>query len=133
LFENDEHVIDSLVDSMDSIESIDDQTQVFVSRDCISLEYFFTRDDQRKNHDLTEETSIAKVQDTKNINISTHDFPKYINLGTSCKKEEIDEYTSLLKEFYDFFSWTYDDLKEYDKSIFHHIIPLEEGMKHVKQ
>jgi hypothetical protein len=39
----------------------------------------------------------------------------------------------LFKEFYDIFSWTYDDLKEYDKSIFHHIIPLKEGMNPVKK
>jgi predicted MarR family transcription regulator len=31
------------------------------------------------------------------------------------------------------FAWTYDDLKYYDKTIFHHIIPLREEAKPVKQ
>jgi len=97
LFENDEQVVDFLVDSNDSIESIYGQTHVFLSRYCISLQYFFTRDDQTQIHDLMEKTSIMKFQDTKNINIGTHDFPKYINLGTSCKKEQIDQYTCLFK------------------------------------
>jgi hypothetical protein len=72
------------------------------------------------------------VQETQKINIGTHDSPKYVNLGTNYTKEEIDQYTSMFKEFYDIFSWTYDDLKEYDKSIFQHIIPLKEGAKLVK-
>jgi hypothetical protein len=39
----------------------------------------------------------------------------------------------LFKEFQDIFVWSYDDLKEYDKSIFQHIIPLKEGSKPFKQ
>jgi hypothetical protein len=97
------------------------------------LESLFTRDDQTKIPDLKEEVSVRKVQETQKINIGTHDSPKYINLGTSCTMEEIDQYTSLFKEFHDIFSWTYDDLKEYDKSIFQHIIPLKEGSKPVKK
>jgi hypothetical protein len=39
----------------------------------------------------------------------------------------------LFKEYYDVFSWTYDDLKEYDKSIFQHITSLKEGTNLFKQ
>jgi hypothetical protein len=39
----------------------------------------------------------------------------------------------LFKEYIDVFSWTYDDLKPYDKTIFQHIIPLKEGEKLVKK
>jgi predicted MarR family transcription regulator len=31
------------------------------------------------------------------------------------------------------FTWIYDDLKSYDKTIFHHIIPLRDESKLVKQ
>jgi hypothetical protein len=96
-FENDEQVDDFLSNSNDSTESIDDQTRVFVSIDCIIVESFFRRDDQRKNHHPKEETSITKCHYTQKINIGTHDCLKYINLGTSCTKEEIDQYTSLFK------------------------------------
>jgi hypothetical protein len=39
----------------------------------------------------------------------------------------------LFKEYYDNFAWTYDDLKEYDKSTFQHIIPLKEGTNTIRQ
>jgi hypothetical protein len=39
----------------------------------------------------------------------------------------------LFKEFQDIFSWSYDDLKEYEKSIFQHVIPLKEGSKPFKK
>jgi hypothetical protein len=54
-------------------------------------------------------------------------------LGTSCINDEVKKYTLLFKEFKDVFSWTYDDLKEYDKSIFQHTIPLKEGSKPFKK
>jgi hypothetical protein len=54
-------------------------------------------------------------------------------LDTSCTKEERDKYTHIFKEFQDVFSWSYNELKEYDKSIFQHIIPMKEGAKHFKQ
>jgi hypothetical protein len=54
-------------------------------------------------------------------------------LGTSCTSKEIDQYTQIFKYFQDVFTWSYDDLKEYDKSIFQHIIPLKEGSNPFKQ
>jgi hypothetical protein len=54
-------------------------------------------------------------------------------LGVDCTPEEVDQYVSFLKEYIDVFSWTYDDLKTYEKTIFHHIIPLREEAKTVKQ
>jgi hypothetical protein len=91
------------------------------------------RDDQTKISKPLEEPSVRKVQETHKINIGTPESPKYINLGTSCTKEERDKYTQLFKEFQDVFAWSYNDLKEYDKSIFQHIIPLKEGAKPFKQ
>jgi len=91
----------------------------------------FTRDDQAKN--LKEEVSIRKVQETKKINIGTKDSPKYVNLGIDCTKKEIDQYIALFKEYFDVFSWSYDDLKAYEKSILYHIIPLRERENTFKQ
>jgi hypothetical protein len=39
----------------------------------------------------------------------------------------------VFKEFFDVFTWNYDDLKSYDKSIFQHIITLKEGVNPFKQ
>jgi len=90
------------------------------------LEYHFTRDNQTNILDPKEEPFVRKVQETQKINIGTLDSPKYINIGTSCTIEEIDQYTLLFKAFQDIFTWSYDDLKEYEKSIFKHVIPLKE-------
>ena len=50
-----------------------------------------------------------------------------------CTIDEVDQYVALFKEYIDVFTWSYDDLKAYDKKIFQHIIPLREGAKPVKQ
>jgi hypothetical protein len=63
----------------------------------------FTSDGQTKISDLKEESSIRKVQEAQKINIGTLDSPKCLNLDTSCTIEEIDQYTSLFKEFQDIF------------------------------
>jgi len=73
------------------------------------------------------------VQETRKVNIGTDNSPKYVNLGVDCTIEEVDQYISLFKEYVDVFSWTYDDLKSYDKIVFQHIIPLREEEKPVKQ
>jgi len=91
------------------------------------------RDDQTNISKPLEENYIIKVQETHNINIGTPESPKYIKLGTSCTKEERDQYTQLFKYFQDVFAWSYNYLKEYDKLVFQHIIPLREGAKHFKQ
>jgi hypothetical protein len=54
-------------------------------------------------------------------------------LGVDFTIEEGDQYVALFKEYLNVFTWNYDDLKDYDKTIFQHIIPLREGEKPVKQ
>jgi hypothetical protein len=87
--------------------------------------------DHAKN--LLEEVSIQKVQETRKVNNGTDSSPKYVNLGVDCTTEEVDQYVALFKKYIYVFSWTYDDLKSYDKTIFQHIIPLKEEAKPVKQ
>jgi hypothetical protein len=76
----------------------------------------FTKDDHAKN--LLEEVSVRKVQETKKINIGKERSLKYVNLGVDFTTEEVDQYVSLFKEYIDVFSWTYANLKSYDKTIF---------------
>jgi hypothetical protein len=54
-------------------------------------------------------------------------------LGVDFTPEEVDQYVTLFKEYIDVFSWTYDDLKAYGKTIFQHVIPLREETNPVKQ
>jgi hypothetical protein len=103
----------------------------FVPKYCIQSESLFTKDDHAKN--TLEEVLVRKVKETIKVNIGTDSSPKYVNLGVDWTNDEVDQYVSLFKEYIDVFSWTYDDLKAYDKIIFQHIIPLREEAKRVKK
>ena len=67
------------------------------------------------------------------FNIGTDKSSKYVNLGVDCTPKEVDKYVSLFKEYINVFTWIYDDMKAYDKTVFQHIIPLREEAKPVKQ
>jgi hypothetical protein len=94
-------------------------------------EYIFIEYDHAKN--LLEEVSIQKVQETRKVNSGTDNSPKYVNLGVDCTSDEVDQYVSLFKEYIDVLSWTYDDLKDYNKTVLQHIIPLREEAKNLKK
>ena len=38
-----------------------------------------------------------------------------------------------MKEFYDVFPWSYDDLKVYDLSVIQHTIPIQRNVNHFKK
>jgi hypothetical protein len=76
---------------------------------------------------VKKESSLKKAQETQKINIGTPEEAKYINLGIGCTNDEVKRYTILFQELKYVFSWNYDYLKEYDKTIFQHTIPLKEG------
>lgn len=61
------------------------------------------------------------------------DDPNCLNLGVPYVEEETLQYIDLFKQFSNIFSWTYDDIKEYDKNNFYHVIPLKEGVVLVKK
>jgi hypothetical protein len=71
--------------------------------------------------------------DTVECNISTQEEPKFIKLSSSLAKEQRVEYTKLLREFFDLFAWTYEDLKTYDTSVIEQKIPLKEEAKPFSQ
>jgi hypothetical protein len=54
-------------------------------------------------------------------------------LSSSLSREKRVEYTELLKEFFDVFAWTYEDLMTYDTSVIEHKIPLKEEAKPFRQ
>jgi hypothetical protein len=126
VFENDEQLEKNLLNDDDG----EDDCSSVVPKYCIQVESLFTKDDHFKN--LLEEVSVRKVQETRKVNIGIDNSSKYVNMGVDCTTEEVNQFVSLFKEYIDVFTWTYDDLKYYDKTIFHHIIPLREEAKPVK-
>jgi hypothetical protein len=70
-----------------------DQNFKLTPKSCVSLASLYTRDDQNNIPNPLEEPYIIKFQESQKLTIGTPDFPKYINLGTSCIIEEINQYT----------------------------------------
>jgi hypothetical protein len=73
------------------------------------------------------------VGETISLNIGTPDSPKNVNIGAQCIDEEKLKFTELLHEFQDVFTWSYEDLRGFDPSLIHHAIPINEGIKPVRQ
>jgi hypothetical protein len=80
-----------------------------------------------------EEACYLKLSLFQGVEYFSEVFLCYIDVWFLTTIEEGDQYVSLFKEYLDVFTWNYDDLKDYDKTIFQQIIPLREGEKPVKQ
>jgi hypothetical protein len=50
-------------------------------------------------------------------------------LSNRLSKEQRDEYAKLLKEFFDVFSWKYEDIRPYDTNFIENKIPFKEETK----
>ena len=70
------------------------------------------------------------VEDT---NIGTEENPRIIRLSKNLLVKEKEDYVNLMKRYTDVFSWSYEDLKEYDTSIIQHTIPIKPGEKPFRQ
>jgi hypothetical protein len=73
------------------------------------------------------------VGETISLNIGTPDSPKNVKIGVQCTDEEMLNFTELLREIQDVFSWYYEDLCGFDTSLIQHAIPIKEGIKPVRQ
>jgi hypothetical protein len=71
--------------------------------------------------------------DATECNIGTPEEPKFVKLSRGLNEKQRIGYTDLLREFFDVFAWTYEDLKTYDTSFIEHKIPLKEEAKPFKQ
>lgn len=69
--------------------------------------------------------SKVNGESTIECNIGTKDQPRLVRVSKLLPLETRTKYIKLLKEFTDIFSWSYSELKTYDKSIMEHKIPLK--------
>jgi hypothetical protein len=97
-------------------------------RGLVLLEDLFDFNDEAKK--LKIEASGKEVED---CNIGTEENPKIIKLSKSLPPEQKRKYIENFKEYIDVFSWGYEDLKSYDKSIIQHRIPIKEEHKPFRQ
>ena len=91
-----------------------------IPRDLIPLDSPFDQNDIDINTKL--EPAADVVED---INIGTESNPKIINLSKKFPTKEKQGYMNLMKKYTDVFACSYEDLKKYDTSIIHHIIPIK--------
>ena len=81
----------------------------FIPRGLIPLERLFDQNDVAKN------PKVKLVGDAvEDKNIGTKENPKIIKLSKKLPEKEKEEYVKLMKKYTDVFSWSYEDLKEYD-------------------
>jgi len=67
------------------------------------------------------------------VNMGTSTTPQNINMGKNCSLNERQSCIKLFKEYKDIFSWTYEDLKNYDTNIIQHIILMKPQTKPFQQ
>jgi hypothetical protein len=86
------------------------------------------------NNDVVVKGKISNDDaDVAECNIGTKKDTKFVKLSSKLLREKRVEYAELLKEFFDVFAWTYDDLKTYDTSVIEHTISLKEEAKPFRQ
>jgi hypothetical protein len=91
-----------------------------IPKGLIPLERLFDGNDVAfKGKVSTDDADIIKC------NVGIEKDPKYVKLSSNLSEKQREEYTKLLKEFADVFSWTYEDLITYDTSIIGHKISLK--------
>ena len=86
------------------------------------LEELFDFNDVAKNPKLEPvETELEEC------NIGSKQKPMMIKLSKTLPTQIKLKYIELFKEFFDVFTWSYEDLKSYDTEIIQHKIPLKEN------
>ena len=66
-------------------------------------------------------------------NIGTEENLRIIKLSKKFPVKEKEDYANLMKRYTGVFSWSYEDIKEYDTSIIQHTIPIKPGEKPFRQ
>jgi hypothetical protein len=97
------------------------------------LESSFSSSDVGKKEMQKEEESKRKVGDTISLKLGTSESPNMVKLGAQCSEEEKAKFTELLREFQDVFAWSYEDLSGFDPCLILHVIPINKGIKPVRQ
>ena len=76
--------------------------------------------------------NVANIFATIPINISTKpNVVENVYIYASSSPEEVATYRTLLKEFHDVFTWSYEDMSGIDPSILEHEIRTYPSVKHV--
>jgi ribonuclease HI len=90
-----------------------------IPKGLVPLEKLFDNNDVAIKMEKKEEDS-----EVFQYNVASEHDPKYVNLDSHLTEKQKADYSELLKEFADIFSWKYDDLKTFNTEVIQHKIPL---------
>ena len=90
----------------------------FIPKGIIPLETLFDHNYVDKNP-----TVHPNEEDIQDHNIGTEEHPRIIKILKKLPVNQKEKYIGLKKNYFDVFSWSYEDLKEYYTSITKHSIP----------
>ena len=86
------------------------------------------------SNDVAKSPKVAPRDDeVEECNIGTEKDQKVTKIYKNLTQESKEKYIKLMKEFYDVFSWTYDNLKVYDLGVIQHTIPIQKDAKPFKK
>ena len=138
-FENIKIDQENMYDKGESAEPEPTYLTQLVGRDIINLKSnSFPRglvplEDIFDSNDVAKRPKVAPRDDeVEECNIGTEEDPKVIKISKNMTQESKEKYIKLMKEFYDVFAWTYDDLKVYDPYVIQHTIPIQKNAKPFK-
>ena len=94
----------------------------------IPLERLFDQNDM-----YTGKMSSQVDDEVIEFNIGTKESLKMVKFGKGTTSNEREKLISLIREFKDVLSWSYEDLKAYREYVIDHAIPLKEGKKPFRQ
>jgi hypothetical protein len=84
-------------------------------------------------HDMFYEGNLSNISPTIPLDISIkHGIVENVHIGASCSHDKVVTYKSLLQEFCDIFSWSYEEMLGIDPNIILHEIKTYPGAKLVR-
>ena len=120
---NDPHVfeIDNKVDcSLDNIDNSDEEVELL--------------NDILEALERQDEGSKPNIEELEVVNLAEEgEESKEVKIGTRFTIEQRETLIALLREFYEIFAWSYQDMPGLDTDIVVHKIPLKQECKLVKQ
>ncbi len=95
-----------------------------IPKGLMPLEELFDEDDVARKPSL-----LPTEKGAEDVNIGSAENPRMVKLSKALPPQVKEKYINLLSSLTDVFAWDYSDLKEYNKSIIQHIIPIKPNQK----
>ena len=95
-----------------------------IPKGLVPLEELFDDNDVAKNPKVTPNDAEAE-----DCNTGIEQDPRIINISKNMTIENKGRYIKLMKDFFDVFAWSYDNLRVYDTNVIQHTIPMKENEK----